>query len=335
MVAIKSYEADKFLSARANHIWLYVVMGKDPGLISERVRKVSKLWAAEPADIIHFDGDSIAEDPLALLDEANSISLFGGSRAIILSPGRRNYMPAIEQLVAAPPRDCAIIIEAGDLKKDHALRKLSERLKEAVCIECYPDSARDLETLISAQAKEAGLSIDRDVMAALIPLLGGDRLTTRSELEKLLLYTKGQGRITREDVNLMVADESDLAMDDAVNGAFDGNFSVVEDTAARYFSSGGDGSVLLGAALRHALVLHRMCLDAANGANPDDLPRKYGRWGGAKTLVPQIKRWNSARMLRAVTLLAEGVRNCRRDQRLSDVIAVRTLWSVALAAGRR
>jgi hypothetical protein len=78
-----------------------------------------------------------------------------------------------------------------------------------------------------------------------------------------------------------------------------------------------------------------MCLDAANGANPDDLPRKYGRWGGAKTLVPQIKRWNSARMLRAVTLLAEGVRNCRRDQRLSDVIAVRTLWSVALAAGRR
>jgi DNA polymerase-3 subunit delta len=335
MVAIKNHEADRFVATRAEHIWLYVVLGQDPGLISERVRKLAKLWASEAADIIQMSGDDIAADPLTLLDEANSMGLFGGRRAIVISPGRKQYASAVEQLAAAPPRDCAVIIEAGDIKKDHALRKLAERMKDGAAIECYPDSKRDVEALISAQASDAKVSIDRDTVSYLAGLLGGDRLTTRSELDKLFLYTHGKDRITRDDIDLMVADESDLAMDDAVNGAFDGNYAAVEETASRYFESGGDGSVLLGAALRHALLLHRMCLDVENGAFADDLPKKYGRWGGARTLVPQIKRWSAERMFRAVTLIAEGVRNCRRDANLSDVIAVRTLWSVALAAGRR
>jgi DNA polymerase-3 subunit delta len=336
LVAVKNHEADRFIASRAAHIYLYLVHGTDAGLISERARVLVKGWAAGDLQLVRMNGDDIASDPLLLIDEANSMGLFGGRRAILISAGGKSFVGALESLAAAPPTDCLIVIEAGSLKKDHALRKLVERLREAAAIECYPDSARDLERLIDTDVRAAGLTIEPEARDALVQTLGGDRLTTRSELDKLILYAHGRGAITRADVDLLVADASGLALDDAVNGAFDGSYTAVEETAQRYFATGGDGSVLLGAAIRHALALHRMCLDAENGANAESLPMKYGRFGlGAKIMVPQIKRWTAGRVERAIATLADGVQKTRRAPALSDVAAVRALWSVALAARAR
>ena len=336
MVAIKNHEADRFIASRAPHVYLYLVHGTDSGLISERARLLLKNWAASDMQLIRMSGDDIASDPLLLIDEANSIGLFGGKRAIFISAGSKPFVGALESLVAAPPSDCLIVIEAGSLKKDHALRKLVERLREAAAIECYPDSARDLERLIDTEVRAAGLTIETEARDALIEMLGGDRLTTRSELDKLILYAHGQGKITRADVDLLVADASNLAMDDAVNGAFGGDYRAVEETAQRYFATGGDGSVLLGAAVRHALILHRMCLEAENGANVENLPMKFGRFGpGAKLLAMQAKRWSSARVERAIATLADGVQKTRRSPALSDAATIRALWAVAAAGARR
>ena len=336
MVAIKNHEADRFIASRAAHIYLYLVHGNDSGLISERSRLLVKSFAADDMQLIRMNGDDIASDPLLLIDEANSMGLFGGKRAILISAGAKAFVGGLESLVAAPPTDCLIVIEAGSLKKDHALRKLVERLREGAAIECYPDSKQDLERLIDTDVRAAGLKIEPDAKAALVQSLGGDRLTTRSELDKLITYAHGAGTITREDVDLLVADASALALDDAVNGAFNGSYEAVEDTAQRYFATGGDGSVLLGAAIRHALVLHRMCLDADKGANAESLPMKYGRFGlGAKMMISQMKNWNSAKVERAIATLADGVQKTRRAPALSDVAAVRALWSVALAGKPR
>jgi len=336
LVAIKNHEADRFIASRAAHVWLYLVHGTDSGLISERARLLLKTWAASDMQQVRMNGDDIAGDPLLLIDEANSMGLFGGKRAIFITAGSKAFVGALESLVAAPPTDCLIVIEAASLKKDHALRKLVERLREAASIECYPDSARDLERLIDDEVRAAKLRIDPDARDALVQMLGGDRLTTRSELDKLITYAHGRGAITREDVDLLVADASSLAMDDAVNGAFGGSYTAVEDTAQRYFATGGDGSVLLGAAIRHALVLHRMCLDVEGGANAESLPMKYGRFGpGAKLMVSQMKNWNAAKVERAIATLADGVQKTRRSPALSDVAAVRALWSIALASKPR
>ena len=336
MVAIKNHEADRFIASRAAHIYLYLVHGTDAGLISERARLLLKNWGASDMQLVRMNGDDIASDPLLLIDEANSLGLFGGKRAIFISAGSKSFVGALESLAAAPPRDCLIVIEAGSLKKDHALRKLVERLREAASIECYPDSGKDLERLIDTEVRAAGLRIDTEARDALVQMLGGDRLTTRSELDKLILFAHGRGAITREDVDLLVADASNLALDDAVNGAFGGSYTAVEETAQRYFATGGDGSVLLGAAIRHALVLHRMCLDVENGANAESLPMKYGRFGpGAKLMLWQMKNWNSAKVERAIATLADGVQKTRRSPALSDSAAVRALWSVALAGKPR
>ena len=173
----------------------------------------------------------------------------------------------------------------------------------------------------------------------LVPLLGADRLTTRGEIDKLILYAHGTGRVTIDDVEAIVADASATAQDAAIDGAFLGDFSSIETTAARVFAEGGDAGVLVGAALRQALLLHRAHLDLDAGRSASQAIEGVARYGVSPKRKPvlerQLKAWTGPKLARAVDTLAEAIARCRREPRLGEVIATRALWTVAIAAGGR
>src|SRR5262249_56144377 len=115
-----------------------------------------------------------AGGPPRLVEEANTIPLFGGRRAVWVKAGARNFAPAVEALVAAPAPDCRVVIEAGDLKRNAPLRVICERAKSAAALPCYFDTERNLVRLIDDEMRDAALAISPQPPAALIPLLGGD-----------------------------------------------------------------------------------------------------------------------------------------------------------------
>src|SRR5262249_1178036 len=155
--------------------------------------------------LARLDGDDLASEPTRLVEEANTVPLFGGRRAVWVKAGARNFGPAVEALLAATSPDCRVVIEAGDLRRSPPLRTLCERSKNAAALPCYEDGQRDLDRLIDAEMHEAGLTIAPDARAALVPLLGGDRLASRSEIRKLALYARGQPRIELDDVMAVTA----------------------------------------------------------------------------------------------------------------------------------
>ncbi|HLH11453.1 MAG TPA: DNA polymerase III subunit delta [Methylovirgula sp.] len=330
MVAVRSGEAERFIARPPGNIFIYLVFGQDAGLVSERVENILARSIEDRKDPFQFQrisGDELAADPLRLADEANTVALFGGRRAIAINAQARNFIAALETVLASPPSDCTIVIEAGALKRDAPLRKLLESSPRAAAIECLSDSAKDIAHLIETELRTAGLSIDPEAKALLVSLLGQDRLTTRSELGKLILYAQGAREITSEHVAAIIADASSLALDTAINGAFDGDYAAVEETAARVFAEGGDYNALLGAALRHAMALHRARLDAEGG-------RAEAGYRRGAAFDRHMRTWTSERLMRAITTLSQAIAKARYEPRLADMIAVRALWSVALA-GRR
>ncbi len=338
MVAVKSYEADRFLARPPAHMFVFLVFGTDAGLISERVRRIVAQTVEDPKDpfqLARINGDELAADPLRLADEANTLPLFGGRKAVLIEAGGKAFDAALEPLLNMPPDACTIVIEAGNLKRDAALRRLCERDKNAAAIECYPDSAKDVAHLIDAEVAKAGLSIDPGAKALLGTLLGQDRLTTRSELEKLLLYAHGESHIGLEHIGAAVSDASALVFDHAIDGAFDGHFKAVEETAARVFAEGGDANMLLGMALRHAISLHRARLDYEGADTAGGETRARSTYGRAGAMERQMRAWNAARLARIISGLAEAIGKVRREPRLAEVVAVRALWAVALAASRQ
>src|SRR5262249_28341746 len=156
--AIKSHEADRFLARPAPGIFLYLVYGQDSGLVRERVRKIVSRAVDDPKDpfqLVRIGGDELAADPLRLADEANTIPLFGGRRAIWIEAKGKSFTSAVEPLLTLSPRDCTIIIEAGALKTDSPLRALCEQAKAAAAIACFPDAAKNIAELIEAAVSAA------------------------------------------------------------------------------------------------------------------------------------------------------------------------------------
>ena len=336
MVAVRSQEADVFLASLPKHIFIYLVFGSDAGLVSERARHIQRLSVVDPGDpfqIVRMKGDEIAADPLRLLDEANIIPLFGGRRAILIYLGSKQIAPALEKLVSSAPRDCTVIIEGGTIKTDSPLRQLVEREKRAASIECSPDDARAVTRLIQDTVNAAGLAIDADARQALGGLLGADRLTTRSELEKLVLYCHGRKSITLGDVESLVADASALAISNAVNGAFSNNMAAIDEIGTRAFIMGNNPNALLAAALGQAVSLHRARIDleSGNGSSSNSGRRSSG-FGRNAAFESQLQLWSVAALQRSIGNIQDAIAKVRREPRLAEILTMRILWTLALAS---
>src|SRR3712207_4560955 len=147
MVAVKAGEVGAVLRQPDTRIGLYLFYGPDTGLVAERARLVAESSVEDPADpfqLIRIDGDTLAADPARLADEAGTIGLFGGRRAIWVKATRRNIAPAVEPLLEGPLDGTVVVIEGGDLARSAPLRTLCERSPRALALPCYPDEGRGL-----------------------------------------------------------------------------------------------------------------------------------------------------------------------------------------------
>jgi DNA polymerase-3 subunit delta len=341
MVAVRHSDADRVLAKPPAHIGYYLFFGVDAGLVGERLRGVISKSIDDSSDafqLVRLDGDDLAGDPGRLMDEVNTIGLFGGRRAIWIRAGSKNLIPAFEPLVSSVPEDTVVVVEAGPLKKDSALRKLFERERHAAAVECVHDDEGHIRSIVEEHAAKAGLQIDSEVSAMAARSLGGDRLTTRSELEKLVLYTHGTGKILAEDVEAIIVDASVINLDAAIHAAFSGRIDLVDDAVQRVFVTGGDPGMLTGMAMRHAVMFHRARLDIGRGLSRDAAIEKAQRrafiYLRRDALAAQFDRWTVDTLARAIEILAKTLQDCRKDTRLSEEIAARAFWTLANAARR-
>src|SRR3981189_199122 len=192
---------------------IILLYGPDAGLVRERADALLASAVDDPNDpfsLVRLDGDAFSCAPSRLVEEAMTIPMFGGRRAIRVRAGSRSFASGVDTLAEMPIKDCRIVIEAGELRPESPLRKACERAKTAVAIACYPDGERDLAKLIDDEMRASGLRIAPDARAVLTALLGGDRQASRNELRKLALYSHGQSEVTPDDVMTVGSDAARL-----------------------------------------------------------------------------------------------------------------------------
>ena len=341
MVALKANEVDAFVARPNAGQPIVLVCGPDAGLVHERAEKLVNAAVDDPKDpfaLVRMEGDTLASEPSRLVEEAHTIPLFGGRRAVWVKSGSRPFAAAVEAVVASPPVDCRIVIEAGDLKRNAPLRVICEKAKCAVVLPCYPDTERDLARLIDDEMRAAGLSIAPDAREALIPLIGGDRQASRSELRKLALYVYGHDRITLDDVMAVVTDAASLGLDDVVDAAFGGNAAETESQFSRAVAAGTSSGTILSWAVRHVTQMHkaRLALDAGENnfaAMRNFIPPLHFR--RAPAVESALKTWTAPRLQRTMEQLADAMFATRRTPALANSLAQRALLSLAVSARRR
>jgi DNA polymerase III subunit delta len=343
MTAVKPADVDAFIARPDPARPIVLVFGPDAGLVGERVNALVRASVDDvndPFALARLEGEDIAADPARLVAEAQTMPLFGGRRAVWVKAGSRNIAPAVEMLLGAPLAAYRVIIEAGDLRRNAPLRALCERARNAAALPCYADSERDRERLLDDEMRAAGLSLKPDARALLIPLLGGDRAASRSELRKLALYAQGRGQdgkqVSVEDIAAVVSDASALALDDIVDAAFAGRTAELETQLVKMRTAGTAAGTLLFTAQRQLAQLHkwRLAIDEHSGFSLDGAlpPAQFRR---KRAIEAALRSWSAARLVTAMADLATATLQARQISELADTIAERALLAIAERSRRK
>ena len=315
--------------------------GPDAGLVRERADAVAGTVCPDlrdPFRVAELTAAALAADPARLADEAAQIRLMGGSRVVRVREAGDALAPLCGRFLANMPGDALVVVEAGDLPGRSALRRAFDDAPDAVAIGCYPDSARDLAAMIRETCAAHDIVISRDAVDFLIAHLGGDRLLTRAELEKLTLYAGDGGRVEFDDARAVIADSAALSLDDALLAAAEGNASALDRALARAFQEGESPVAVIRALLRHLQRLHLLASRIAAGASIEEAMRAARPpifFKQQDSYRRQLRRWSEGRLREALDLVAEAEFRMKQTGPRPDTICREALFSIAAMAGER
>lgn len=338
MANLKPADIQRFLATGCRSVPLILVHGPDEGAVRSRVQVLVTSLLGPEADSmsrLDVDAETLNADPARLLDEANAISMFGGKRVLVVHQAGKLQKGIWQPLLDLPPIDSTIIFQADDLAKTSAIRVACEQSAQAAAMACYPPSRQDLQEVIDSRARAAGLSITPVARAYLADLLGVDFALSEMEIEKLILYCQGRIAIDVADIDAMITDSSDQAGSEPIDRAFEGKLEEIEAVALRSFREGINASGLLALALNHAILLRRLAISRTSGSLDAAIRNERIFFRRQDRVRNQAAHWDIPMVTKAIDLLAAAQEQTRRTPALEETIAVRALWSIALASRRR
>ena len=334
---IAARQAEAFCRAPDAAVRAVLVYGADSGLVRER----SDLLASsvledlgDPFRMAEMQGDTVASDPVLLIDEAGAIALTGGRRVVRVKGGGDRLTDAVKDLLAQPTGDTLVVIEAGELQGRSKLRGLLEKAKDGAAVACYRDEDSDLGSVIVDELAQHGVEAEGDAVQLLVAYLGGDRRQTRAEVAKLALYVGEGGRATVADVEAAVADSSYLSMDRIAHAVSSGNLDDLDRSLERALADREQPVTILGAVRRHMtqLQLFLSLRDRGMAEGQALKAAKVFHFRAEDALKAGSRRWTSDRALRALGHLNEAEIQCKTTGMPADTICRRTLYDLARAA---
>jgi DNA polymerase-3 subunit delta len=343
MAQKKANEVDSWLRRPDPGIAIVLLYGPDRGLVSERAQafvKVSGVDVDDPFSTVRLDAGEIDGAPGRLVEEATTVPMFSARRLVWIrgAGAQKQLADDLKVLAAEPPRDATILIEAGDLKKSATLRSTVEGAACAMALPCYSDEARSVDAVIDELLARDGLTIAIDARQLLRSNLGGDRLATRSELEKLMLYSYGNREIHLEDVEAAIGDVSGLSMDEAIDAVLLGASSVFDTAFGRLVASGTNPFLLLAAAMRQYQALQALREQMDQGGKSAAAAVAAARppifFTRRKTVETALQRLDAGAIARALERLHAAVLQTRRRADLAEATARQALIALLVEAAR-
>jgi DNA polymerase III subunit delta len=203
----------------------YVLAGDEIFLLDRCRAAVLKGFV--PADLRDFclsELDLTSNSIFEVLDRAQTPSLMSPFQVIFVRNVKQLYtrgakkdeFAALNRYFRSPNPQALLLFIADFIRIPSDARRMEmddknrfERLTETLgehcgMVELARVNEEDAMRWVVAKAQESDIRLDPDAAHELVDALGADMLMVSSELEKLLLYAFGRGRITLGDVETMV-----------------------------------------------------------------------------------------------------------------------------------
>lgn len=272
-------------------------------LVEELVKPLAQ--SAERVDLTISD---INDGPAQLNDEANSASLFGDKRFLVLrlnSGEAVRATAAIDNLLASETAGDPVFVIAPGMGDKTALAKSIIAAPDALIATCYETSPEQAAAAIQTMAKTEGLRLSREMAQEIAALTSNDLVLARMEIEKIALYldaTPENPLAPEANILLLLGaenDEEDINL--LIHAALNGDTARLAREIAAAHAQGISEIGLIRIMLRHLSKLAELRSKVDKGGNVDSVaghPSVFFK--EQKHFKRQLRIWSSAHIARLI-----------------------------------
>lgn len=304
MILAKRPEIDRFLARPDPGVRAVVIHGKDRSGVAERATVLCKAITPDlndPFNVTVLTDSDIDGDERKLDEALTALSMIGGRRLVRVRLGGEKS--AIDKALAAALKvhaeggynpDAMLVVEAGALDRNSALRKAAEASKSAAAIACYEDETGDVARMTREALTAEKVGLTTDALERFVSRLPRERGLMRQEIERLVLYIgPGSGRqidVTELEAHLGV--EPDASLQDAALQAFGGRPAPAQAGLRRALAEGESAVMAVRLASMHLGKLRRINVLQQAGAGAKEAAKSAGVfWKQEAEILRQARAW--------------------------------------------
>ena len=346
MILAKRPDIERFLANPGREIRAALLYGRDRGVVRERAQQLAAKIAANPDDpfdvALLTDGD--LDEGGKLEGELSALSMMGGRRLVRLRLGGDKAGPekaAAEALAAhaegAFNTEAFFIIEAGELRKDSALRKAAEKAPACAAIPCYEDEPGDIARLVRETLAKDKVGLDSQALDLFVARMPKERGVARQEIERLALFLGPGTGITAgaADLDAFLGVEPEASLSDAAADAFGGRPGPAQAGLRRAQAEGETGPAAVRAIGMYLGRLRRTLTLSASGASLQEAAKASGVfWKSEREFLRQARAWTLPHLDAIQPEVLNADRACKQAASPDALIAERLALTIAGRARR-
>lgn len=263
---------------------------------------------AQSAERVDLSISDISDNSGRLNDEANSASLFGDKRYLVLrlnSGEAVRATAAIENLLASETAGDPVFVVAPGMGDKTALAKTIIAAPDALIATCYETTPQEAAGTIMSMARNEGLRLSKEMAQEIAALTSNDLVLARMEVEKISLYldaTPENPQAPEADVLMLLGaenDEEDINL--LIHAALNGDATILAQEIAAARAQGISEIGLIRIMLRHLAKLAELRSKVDKGGNVDSVashPSVFFK--EQKHFKRQLRIWSSTHIARLI-----------------------------------
>ncbi|MEM7633230.1 MAG: DNA polymerase III subunit delta [Pseudomonadota bacterium] len=226
-------------------------------------------------EVVRLSDTDLAADTGRLLEELQSISMFGADKLILVDAASSSIHKACIGAISVGWSDCLLLVTAGDLKKSSPLRKEFEASPDLAITICFDQSTGELLEFAASFMSGLGVTIDRDAIEFVVDAVGGNAALLQSELVKLASYAGDDGSLSVADVTEIIAGNEAASLEGLIDAVFSGNPDAAVQAVMTLQQQGQQPASVLIALTNHCTLLVEMAAAMESGRRPDAVVKEW------------------------------------------------------------
>jgi len=225
-VISKSYEIEKKIPDLSKHN-LLLLYGENIGLkkdIRSKI-KIDLNKKEQDIEILSFYENEIIGNEDDFYNSIYSGSLFSNKKMITINNGSDKILKLIEDIYIKYPENLILIIFSEILERKSKLRIFFEKSSTALCVPCYADNNKSLETILTSELRKNNITISRESINLLIDKSNNDRNNLRNEIEKIKAYSLNKKNLSVEEIKSIANFSGEYKSDSLINECLNGDIN--------------------------------------------------------------------------------------------------------------